>query len=124
VINSHSSARADGYDTAPTLCGGFTEIFGDYFPIESRLAEIDLTGDRCRDRPHLNLRATRFVRRIQQKLAAAKINGSGPLAHAKDSLLAKACDRLILESQLAPGLDTGLHGGALVNIVVHRSRAR
>jgi hypothetical protein len=62
--------------------------------------------------------------RIQQKLAAAKVNGSRPFAHAKNSLLAKACDRLILESQLTPGLDTGLHGGALVNIIVQCSRTR
>ena len=44
------------------------------------------------------------------------------LGHAKNGLLAKACDRLILESQLTPGLGTGLHGRALVNIIVHCSR--
>ena len=43
---------------------------------------------------------------------------------AKNSLLAKACDRLILESQLTPGLDTGLHRRALVNMIVHCSRTR
>lgn len=86
--------------------------------------EIDLPGDRCRDGPHLNFCATRFFRRIQQKLAAAKINSSRSFAHTKDSLFAKACDRLILESQLTPGLDTGLHGRALANIIIHCSRTR
>ena len=40
-----------------------------------------------------------------------------PFAHTKNRLLAKTCDRLILESQLAPGLDTGLHGCPLANII-------
>jgi hypothetical protein len=58
--------------------------------------------------------ATRFFRRIQQK--SAKINGSRWFAHAKNSLLAKACDCLILESQLTPGLDIGLrHSRAPAN---------
>ena len=86
--------------------------------------EIYLPGNRCRDGPHLNFCATRLCRRIQQKLAAAKINGSRPVAHAEDSFLAKAGDRLILESQLTPGLDTGLHGRALTNTIVHCSRTR
>ncbi len=89
--------------------------------LESRQAgslQIYLTGDRCRDGPHLNFCAARFLGRIQQKLTAAKINGSRPFAHAKASLLAKACDRLILESQLTPGLDASLHGRALANIIV------
>src|SRR5215471_14965666 len=85
---------------------------------------VESTGDRCRDRSHLDFCAARFFRRIQQKLAAAKINGSGPFAHTKDSVLAKACDRLILESQLTAGLDTGLHRRALANVVVHCSRTR
>ena len=95
--------------------------------LESRQAgslQIYLTGDRCRDGPHLNFCAARFLGRIQQKLTAAKINGSRPFAHAKASLLAKACDRLILESQLTPGLDASLHGRALANVIVHRSRTR
>src|SRR5262249_60570079 len=91
---------------------------------KTRSQEIDLTGDRCRDRSHLDFCTARFFRRVQQKLTAAKINGSGPFAHTKDSLLTKACDRLILESQLTPGLDTGLHRGALANVVVHCSRTR
>ncbi len=75
-----------------------------------------LPCDRCRDGPGLNLDATRLFRRIQQKLAAAKINGSRPFTHAKNSFLAKACDRLILESQLTPGLDIGLrHSRAPAN---------
>jgi len=81
-----------------------------------------LPSDRCRDGPGLNLDATRFFRRIQQKLAAAKVNGSRPFAHTKNSLLAKACNRLILESQLTAGLNTGLHGAALANIIVYCSR--
>src|SRR5947199_10794122 len=79
-------------------------------PGQAGSQEIYLPCDRCRDGTGLNLCATRLFRRIQQKLAAAKINGSRPFAHAKNRLLAKACDRLILESQLTPGLDTGLHG--------------
>jgi hypothetical protein len=123
---------------APTPTG-FAEIVSDDFPIfhahlnavyvfwnpgQAGSQEIYLPSDGCRDGPGLNLCATRFFRRIQQKLAAAKINGSRPFAHAKNSLLAKACDRLILESQLTPGLDTGLHGRALMNIIVHCSRTR
>ena len=84
--------------------------------------EIYLPGDRCRNGPGLNFCGTRFLRHTQQKLAAAKINGSRPFADTKNSLLAKACDRLIFESQLTPGLDTGLHGRALANIIVHCSR--
>jgi len=93
-------------------------------PGQAGSQEAYLPCDRCRDGPGLNLCTTRFFRRIQQKLAAAKINGSRPFAHAKNRLLAKACDRLILESQLTPGLDTGLHGRTLVNIIVHCSRTR
>jgi hypothetical protein len=115
------------------------EIVGNYFPAlpaqlntmnvfgiteKAEAQEIDLTGDRCRDGPRLNFCATRFLGRVQQKLAAAKINGSWCFAHTKDSLLAKACDRLILESQFTPGLDTGLHGGAVANIIVHCRRTR
>ena len=70
---------------------------------ESRVTGNLLSCDRCRDGPGLNLDATPFFRRIQQKLAAAKINGSRPFAHTKNSLFAKACDRLILESQLTAG---------------------
>ena len=81
-------------------------------PGQAGSQEIYLPTDRCRDGPGLNLCATRFFRRIQQKLAAAKIKCSRPFAHAKNSLLAKARDRLILESQLTPGLATGLHGCA------------
>ena len=40
------------------------------------------------------------------------------LGHAKNGLLAKACDRLILESQLTLGLATCLHGRALVSIIM------
>src|SRR4029453_13254882 len=90
----------------------------------SRVTGIYLSGDRCRHGTGLNFVAPRLFRRIQQKLAAAKINGSRPFAHAKNSLLAKACDRLILESQLTPGLHTGLHSCALANIIVHCSRTR
>src|SRR5207249_9808685 len=93
-------------------------------PGQAGSQEIYLPTDRCRDGPGLNLCATRLFRRIQQKLAAAKINGSRPFAHAKSTLRAKACDRLILESQLTPGRDTGLHGRALVNIIVHCRRTR
>ena len=93
-------------------------------PGQAGSQEIYLPSDRCRDGPHLNLCATRFFRRVQQKLAAAKINVSRTFAYAKNSLLAKARDRLIFESQLTPGLDTGLHGCALANIIVHCSRTR
>ena len=118
---------------------GFLEIVSDDFPVlHAHLNAMNvfwnhgqagshknyLPGDRCRDGPHLNFCATGFFRRIQQKLASAKINGSRPFAHTKDSFLAKAGDRLILESQLTPGLDTGLHGRALANIIVHCSRTR
>ena len=85
--------------------------------------EIYLPRDRCRDGSHLNFCAARFFRGIKQKLTAAKINGSRPFAHTENSLLAKACDRLILESQLTPGLHTGLHGGTVANIIVDRSWA-
>jgi hypothetical protein len=131
-----SKSRAE---TQPQLQPAFLDITGDDFPLlhahlnavnifwnpgQAGSQEIYLPCDRCRDGPGLNLCATRLFRRIQQKLAAAKINGSRPFAHAKNRLLAKACDRLILESQLTPGLDTGLHGRTLVNIIVHCSRTR
>src|SRR4030095_3291641 len=118
---------------------GFAEIVSDDFPVlhahlhamkvlgitgQPELQEIYLPGDSCRNGPDLNFCATRFFRRIKQKLAAAKINSSRPFAHAKDSLLAKACDRLILESQLTPGLNTGLHSRALANTIIHCSRTR
>ncbi len=83
-----------------------------------------LPGDRRRDGPGLNFRGTRFFGHVQQKLAAANINASRAVPHTESTFLAKACDRLILESQLTPGLGTRLHGGALANIFVHRSRTR
>src|SRR4026208_1558364 len=97
-----------------------------YFGIADKpgFREIYLPRDRCRDRPHLNLCATCLFRRIQQKLAAAKVNRSRPFANTKNSLLAKACDRLILESQLTPGLHAGLHSRAVANVIVHCSWAR
>ena len=75
-------------------------------PLHSRLVEngqagsqeIYLPRDRCRDGSGLNFHPASFFGRIKQKLTAANINGSRPFAYAKDSLLAKACDRLILES--------------------------
>jgi peptidoglycan hydrolase-like protein with peptidoglycan-binding domain len=48
----------------------------------------DLSGDRCSNGPDLNFCATRFFRHTKQKLAAAKIDGSRPFAHTKNSLLA------------------------------------
>src|SRR5215203_4994142 len=83
-----------------------------------------LSADGGRDGPHLNLCATRLFWRIQQKLAAAKINGSRALAHTENSLLSEPCDRLILESQLTAGLHTGLHSRAVANIIVHCSCTR
>src|SRR5215813_14736497 len=88
------------------------------------VTNLILPSDRCRDGPGLNFCATRFLRHTQQKLAAAKINGSRPFADTKNSLLAKACDRLIFESQLTPRLDTGLYRRALTNIIVNCSRTR
>src|SRR5438094_689304 len=80
--------------------------------------------DRGGDGPHFDLRAAGFLRHIKQNLAAAQINGSRPFAHTKDRLLAKARDRLILKSQLTPGLGAGLHCRTLVNIIVYYSRTR
>src|SRR5438094_7760409 len=57
-------------------------------------------------------------------LAAAQINGSCPFAHTKDRLLAETRDRLILKSQLTPGLGASLHCRTLVNIIVYYSRTR
>src|SRR5436189_5819757 len=65
-----------------------------------------------------------MFRHIKQKLAATQINASGPFTDTKNSLLAEARDRFILESQLTPGLDTGLHRRALANIIVHSGRMR
>src|SRR5262249_48365053 len=116
---------------------GLTEIVRDYFPLlhthlnavnvfgitdKPRSQDLYLSGDRSRNGSGLNFCATRFLRHTQQELAAAKINGSRPFAHATNSLLAEACDRTIFESQFAPGLDAGLHGRALANIIVHCSR--
>ena len=86
--------------------------------------EIYLARDRCRNRSGLNFYLPSFFGRIKQKLAAANINRSSPVAYVKDSLLAKACDRLILESQLTPGLHTGLDRRAVANIIIHCSRTR
>src|SRR5881227_2069533 len=83
-----------------------------------------LASDRGGDGPHFDLRAAGFLRHIKQNLAAAQINGSRPFAHTKDRLLAKARDRLILKSQLTPGLGAGLHCRTLVNIIVYYSRTR
>ena len=80
--------------------------------------------DRCRDRPHLDFCAAGMFRHVKQKLAATQLNGSRPFADTKDSLLAETRDGLILKSQLTPGLDTGLHRGALANIIVHCGRTR
>src|SRR3989442_1166651 len=126
VSCSAASAIASGRDDIARTKNNFFIGYmnASWNPGQSGSQEIYLPSDRCRDGPGLNLGATRFFRRIQQKLAAAKINGSRPFAHTKNSLLPKAGDRLILESQLTPGLDTGLHGRALVNIIVHCSRTR
>src|SRR6266568_3407961 len=86
--------------------------------------EICLPRDRCSDGPHLHICAASFFRHIKQKLAAAQINGSCPSAHTEDSLLAKTRDRLILKSQLTPGLVTSLHRRALAHIIVYCSRMR
>src|SRR5436853_2131298 len=121
-----SPARIHGGEAAPTSTG-LAEIVSNDLPIlhaylnamnvfrnhgQAVSQKIYLPGDCCRDWPGLNFCATRFLRHTPQKLAAAQINGSRPLAHVKDRLLAKASDCLILESQLAPGLNTGLHGRA------------
>src|SRR6516164_2851427 len=79
-----------------------------------------LPRDRCCNRPHLDVCAASFLRRIKQKLTAAQINGSRPFAHAEDRPLAKTGDRLILKSEFTPGLDTGLHRCPLANIIVYR----
>src|SRR5207244_6824181 len=55
---------------------------------------------------------------------AAQINGSRPFPRAIDRLLAETRDRLILKSQLTPGLDTGLYRCALANIIVDCGRTR
>src|SRR5439155_8693340 len=86
--------------------------------------EICLTRDRCRNGPHLDFCAAGFLWHIKQKLAAAQINGSRPFPRTIDSLLAETRDRLILKSQLTPGLDAGLHRRALANIIVEGSRTR
>src|ERR1041385_748068 len=86
--------------------------------------EIYLARDRCRNRSGLNFHLPSFFGRIKQKLTAANINRSSPVAYVKDSLLAKACDRLILESQLTPGLYSGLHCCALADTIVHCSLTR
>ena len=90
---------------------------------------IDVTQHSCarnrgRDGPHLDFCSAGMFRHVEQKLAATQINASGPFADTKDSLLAEARNRLILESQLTPGLNTGPHRRALANIIVHRSRTR
>jgi len=91
--------------------------------MQSAMAEY-LPGDRCRHDPCLNFRSTRFFRNVHQKLTAAEIDGSRPFAYTENSLFAKACDRLILKSQLTPGLDTVLHRRAIPNIIVNCSRTR
>src|SRR4030095_12572377 len=83
-----------------------------------------LSGNRCRDGSHLHVCAAGFFWHIKQELAAPEINGSRPFADAKDSPLAKAGNRLILKSELTPGLVTGSHRCALANIIVYCSRAR
>src|SRR5437773_5963763 len=86
--------------------------------------EICLTRDRCRNGSHLDFCATGFFWHIKQKLAAAQINGSRPFPRTIDSLLTETRDRLILKSQLTPGLDTGLHCCPLANIIVDCGRPR
>src|SRR5262249_57613099 len=83
-----------------------------------------LPCNRCCNGPGLNFCGTRFLRHTQQKLAAAKVNGSRPVAHTENSLLAKACDRLIFESQLTPRLHTGLYRRAVANIIVNCTPTR
>src|SRR5438067_11282991 len=60
-----------------------------------------------------------FLWHIEQKLAAAQVNGSRPVPRTIDRLLAETRDRLILKSQLTPRLGAGLHRRALSNIIVH-----
>ena len=86
--------------------------------------EIYLSCDRCRDGSGFDFCAAGIFRHIEQKLAPAQINRSRPFSRTKDSFLAETGDRLILKSQLTPGLDTGLDRRALADIIVHCRRTR
>ena len=78
----------------------------------------------CRNCAHLDFCAAGFLWHIKQKLSAAQFDGSSLATHGKNSFLTQTRDRLILERQLAPGLDAGLHRAALANSLVDRRRTR
>jgi hypothetical protein len=47
--------------------------------------------------PTLTFAPPRFFRHTQQELTTAEVKRSRPFAYTKNSLLTKACDRLIVE---------------------------